>query len=76
MFMEDICGDSENPPRHAWAFGNVGALRKQIVSERVRALKAFQEAAARGEFPSDAETVKVEQSVVDELIEAIEGNGV
>ena len=74
--MEDICGDSESPPRPARAFGNVGALRKQTESERVRTLKAFREAAARGEFPSDAETVKVEQSVVYELIEAIEENGV
>ena len=76
LFMEDICGDSENPPRHARAFGNIGALRKQIELERIKALKAFREAAVCGEFPSDAETVKVEQSVVDELLEAIEGNGI
>ena len=76
LFMEDICGDSENPPRHARAFGNVSALRKQIELERVKALKAFRAAAANNEFPSDAETVKVDQCVVDELIEAIDGNAV
>ncbi len=74
LFMEDICGDSENPPRHARAFGNIGTLRQQIESERIKALKAFRDAAANNEFPGDAETVKVDQCVVDELIEAIEGN--
>ena len=76
LFMEDICGDSENPPRHARAFGNIGALRRQIERELVEALKAFRNAASNNEFPSDAETVKVDQCVVDELIEAIEGNAI
>lgn len=76
LFMEDICGDSENPPRHARSFGNIGKLRRQIESERIKALKAFRDAAANKEFPSDAETVKVDQRVVDEMIEAIEGNGI
>ena len=76
LFMEDICGDSENPPRHARAFGSVGTLRKQIELERIKALKAFRDAVANKEFPSDAETVKVDQGIVDEMIEAIEGNGI
>ena len=76
LFMEDICGDSENPPRHARAFGDIGTLRRQIEEERVKALKAFRTAASNNEFPSDEETVKVEQCVVDELIEAIEGNAI
>ena len=76
LFMEDICGDSENPPRHARAFGDIGTLRRQIEEERVKALKAFRTAASNNEFPSGAETVKVEQCVVDELIEAIEGNAI
>ena len=30
LFMEDICGDSENTPRHGRSFGNIGALREKI----------------------------------------------
>ena len=59
LFMEDIIGDSANPPRHARAYGNVRALRKQIEEERVKALKAFRSDAMNGQFPGPAETPKI-----------------
>ena len=43
-FVADICGEpseEETPPKHAYAFGNVGRLHKQMYEERVAALKAF-----------------------------------
>ena len=41
LFMEDICGDTLNPPRHSKAYGNLLKLKNEIKIERVRALKAF-----------------------------------
>ena len=52
LFMEDICGESENPPRHAKAYGNILKLRNQIKSERVNALKAFKKDSMTGKFPA------------------------
>lgn len=75
LFMEDICGDSENPPRHARAFGNLGALRERMRAERVAALRAFRDAAAAGEFPGEAESVGTDPKEVAHLVRLIEGSG-
>ena len=43
-FVADICGEAseeEKPPKHAYAFGDVGRLHKQIHEERVAALGQF-----------------------------------
>lgn len=74
LFMEDICGDSENPPRHARAFGNLRALREKMHAERVASLKAFREAAAAGEFPGEAESVSADPAEVAHLVRLIEGS--
>ena len=73
LFMEDICGDSENPPRHARAFGNLRALREQMHAERVAALQAFRKAAAAGQFPGEAESVGIDPTEVECLVRLIEG---
>ena len=73
LFMEDICGDSENPPRHARAFGNLRALREQMHVERVAALRAFRKAAAAGQFPGKAESVGIDPTEVECLVQLIEG---
>jgi 3-methyl-2-oxobutanoate hydroxymethyltransferase len=53
-FMEDICGDVENPPRHARAWGDMLSLRRAMVAERNRALAGFQQAVTSGDFPDVA----------------------
>ena len=65
LFMEDICGDSENPPRHARAFGDMLSLREKLRFERVSALKAFREAAESGRFPAAQETVAAGESELE-----------
>ena len=30
LFVSDICGESESPPRHAYAFGNLAPLHQEI----------------------------------------------
>lgn len=56
LFMNDLCGETKNPPRHARAFGNLGALHEALYKARVQALNDFRHAALGGEFPSVAET--------------------
>ena len=51
LFMEDICGDTENLPRHSKAYGNLLKLRNEIKLERIRALKAFKKDSMSGKFP-------------------------
>ena len=51
LFSEDICGETETPPRHAHAYGNVLRLQKQIQQERIEALTQFQTGVRDGSFP-------------------------
>jgi 3-methyl-2-oxobutanoate hydroxymethyltransferase len=51
LFSEDICGETEEPPRHAYAYGNVLRLQKQIQEERIAALRKFQNAVRDQSFP-------------------------
>ncbi len=64
LFMEDVCGEKDTPPRHARAFGDLARLHWQIQEERVAALAAFRRASTDGTFPSSAETPDV---AVDEF---------
>ena len=52
LFQNDICGEQENGPRHAKAFGNLHQLYEQIKIERRKALAAFHQAAKSGAFPT------------------------
>ena len=51
LFSEDICGETECPPRHAFAYGNVLKLQKQMQAERVDALTRFQTSVRDKSFP-------------------------
>lgn len=56
LFMNDLCGETANPPRHARAFGNLGAMQEALYKARVQALNDFKDAALGGEFPTSAHT--------------------
>ena len=58
-FLEDICGDVENPPRHAKAWGDVLSLRKQIAIEQDKAVAGFRDDVKSGAFPDHAHTVSM-----------------
>jgi len=51
LFMSDLTGDTENPPRHARAWGDLRSLRKEFETERLKALKGYREAVSGGSFP-------------------------
>ena len=75
LFMEDICGDVKNPPRHARAFGNLRKIREELRAERIRALSAFRDAATGGLFPSDAETPGINEREYEGFLSRLEREG-
>lgn len=72
LFMEDMVGDTAQPPRHARAFGRLRALREEMEAERVRALTAFKQAVAAAEFPKPEQSIFVGDDVVDAFIEQLD----
>lgn len=74
-FVADICGeDSEEkkPPKHAYAFGDVGRLHKQIHEERVTALNKFCTEVSVGKFPYPQTNISMHKGEKDKLLEAID----
>lgn len=51
LFMADICGEGDNPPKHAHAFRDLGRLHRQMYQERVEALKEFHAEVRARKFP-------------------------
>jgi 3-methyl-2-oxobutanoate hydroxymethyltransferase len=72
LFMEDICGEEDDRPRHARAFGNLRRLREEIRTERITALTAFRKAAEQGDFPAASETPSVQEKELEEFIAKLE----
>lgn len=71
-FMEDICGDVENPPRHAKAWGDLLSLRRAMAAERGRALAGFQQAVTEGTFPDTAHSAFMAPGEHAKLQEALD----
>ena len=72
LFCNDICGEQENSPRHARAFGNLLELKRQLQDARVAALADFRRACVDGVFPSDAETVDVDPDELDRFVSRLD----
>ena len=72
LFMEDICGDTENPPRHSKAYGNLLRLRNEIKLERVKALKAFKKDSMNGKFPGKKQSSNLEKKQFEEFINQLD----
>ncbi len=71
-FMEDICGDVENPPRHAKAWADMLSLRKAMAAEREKGLAGFREAVVSGSFPCPPHEVPMAAGEADKLAEALD----
>ncbi|ANT54527.1 3-methyl-2-oxobutanoate hydroxymethyltransferase [Mesorhizobium amorphae] len=65
LFSEDICGETKNPPRHAYAYGNVLQLQEQMERERIQALTAFHAAVRDGSFPYRNVTVSMKPNELE-----------
>ena len=72
MFLVDICGESESPPAHARAFGDLRTIRERIVAERTRALNDYRRAVMNGSYPDAATSVSMPPDELDQFLEALE----
>lgn len=74
-FVADICGEpseEDSPPKHAYAFGNLGRLHKQMYEERVTALKAFHDEVVAKNFPYPETNVTMHPDEKDKFLEALD----
>ena len=72
LFMEDICGDNANPPRHSKAYGNLLTLRNQIEIERIRALNAFKKQSIKGKFPGKKQSTYLNKIEFDNFLNQLD----
>ena len=70
-FMEDICGDVEEPPRHAKAWADMLSLRRALAEERKKGIGGFVAAVRSGSFPDEAHSVGMLPREHEKLCEAL-----
>ena len=71
LFQNDICGETENSPRHARPFGDLRALYRKVETERREALTKFREAVEDGQFPNDCETASSSPEEFEKFLKAL-----
>ncbi len=72
LFQNDICGEQEQSPRHARAFGQLHRLYEQIKIERRAALAAFDKASKSGDFPGKAETATMPEKELEAFLSKLD----
>ena len=75
LFVADICGEAseeETPPKHAYAFGNLGRLHKQMYEERVAALQQFHNEVGAKNFPYPEQNIRMHPEEKDKYLEALD----
>ncbi len=74
-FVADICGEAseeDKPPKHAYAFGQVGRLHKQIHEERVAALGEYHREITAGNFPYPQTNISMHAGEKEKFLEALD----
>ena len=74
-FVADVCGEAseeDTPPKHAYAFGNVGRLHQMIHEERVAALGEFHEEVRKGAFPYAETNIAMHAGENEKFLEALD----
>ena len=71
LFQNDICGEHENIPRHARAFGNVLNLKNEIYKERVKSLIGFKKAVKNETFPKGKELINIKKEELEKFKDLI-----
>ena len=59
LFMDDICGENKDLPRHAFSFAKVYKLRDKIYSEKLKAVKKFSKKAKTNNFVPQNKIVQI-----------------
>jgi 3-methyl-2-oxobutanoate hydroxymethyltransferase len=72
LFFTDICGETDDPPRHAKAWGDGLSIRKQLDAERRKAVKGFHDDVKNGAFPEAKHSVQMHASEKDLLLEQLD----
>lgn len=72
LFFEDICGETENPPRHAQSWGDGLSIRRALDAERRKAVRGFREAVQSGTYPDAGHSVRMLPAEKDRLREALD----
>jgi 3-methyl-2-oxobutanoate hydroxymethyltransferase len=62
LFMDDICGENKDLPRHAFSFAKVYKLRDKIYSEKLKAVKKFSKKAKTNNFAPHNKIVQINQT--------------
>ena len=68
LFQNDICGEEENIPRHARAFGNIYKIKQKIKDERILALKKFKKAVFEKNYPNKDEIIRIKDEEFDKFM--------
>ncbi|WP_120631494.1 3-methyl-2-oxobutanoate hydroxymethyltransferase [Ruegeria sp. EL01] len=74
-FLADICGEAseeEKPPKHAYAFGKIGRLHRQIHDERVAALGEFHREVTASSFPYASTNIAMHTGEKEKFLEALD----
>ncbi|WP_298922238.1 3-methyl-2-oxobutanoate hydroxymethyltransferase [uncultured Roseobacter sp.] len=71
-YMSDLSGDTEDPPRHARAFGDVGSIRKALRAERARALAGYRAAVLDGSFPDATTSIAMPPEELEKVKEGLQ----
>lgn len=74
-FVADICGEAseeETPPKHAYAFGDLGRLQNQMYEERIAALSAFHNEVTAKKFPYAQTCISMHPQEKDKFLEALD----
>ena len=75
LFVADICGEAseeETPPKHAYAFGDLGRLHRQMHEERVAALRAFHGEVTANRFPYREQCLTMHSREKEKFLEALD----
>jgi 3-methyl-2-oxobutanoate hydroxymethyltransferase len=76
LFSDDILQDyDERIPRHAKAYRNFLKEYKRLQDERIAAFTEYAEDVKSGRFPEAGHLVAMDEAMLKETVEAIEGNG-
>ena len=59
LFMDDICGENKEIPRHAFSLAKIYKLRDKIYREKVKAVHKFNKKAKTAKFVSSGNIVKI-----------------
>ena len=75
LFSCDILGDyDERPPRHAKPYRDFAAEHRRLQDERVSAFSEYIADVKEGQFPAQSNLVGIDDEVLAEVIDSIEGS--